>query len=79
VRAYLIEHHRVALSATAEANLTVMIADRLAGINGEKQFFDALKQPIKEGGIGLKEKIAEDMSRYMEKLIAIGVDVSYKA
>jgi hypothetical protein len=34
---------------------------------------------IKEGGLGLKENIADEMARYMEKLIALGVDVSYKA
>jgi hypothetical protein len=62
-----------------EANLTTMVADRLAGIHGEKQFYEGLLMSVKDGGLGLSEKKGEDMARYMEKLIALGVDVSYKA
>jgi putative ABC transport system ATP-binding protein len=79
VRAYLLEHHVIPLTKAMENNLTVLIADRLSGINDEADFREGLAQPILQGGLALRERQADDMSRYMEKLIAIGVDVSYKS
>jgi hypothetical protein len=79
VREYLLEKHRIPLTKAMEANLTTMIADRLSGIHGENEFHEGLIAPIKSGGLHLDEKLADDMARYMEKLIALGVDVSYKA
>ncbi len=78
VRVYLLQHHSIALTKTMEANLTTLIADRLSGIGGEADFRDGLALKVAEGGLGLRERDADDMSRYMEKLIAQGVDVSYK-
>ncbi len=79
VREYLLDHHKIPLTKLGDANLTTMIADRLSGVNGELQFRERLMEATKTGGLGLKENISDDISRYMEKLIAIGVDVSYKA
>ena len=79
VREYLLEHHKIPLTKKTEANLTMCVADRLLGIHDEKGFFESLGQSVKEGGLGLREDIREDISRYMEKLIALGVDVNYKA
>jgi putative ABC transport system ATP-binding protein len=78
IRAYLLEQHHVPLTKNTESNLAVLIADRLSGINGEADFRHGLMELVTNGGLGLREKQADDMSRYMEKLIAIGVDVSYK-
>ena len=79
VREYLLMYKDIRLTGAMEANLTTMIADRLAGIHGEKEFHEELQRPVKEGGLNLSEKVSDDMARYMEKLIALGVDVSYKA
>lgn len=79
VLGYLREQYHIKLTAEAEGNLTELIADRLAGIHGEHQFHEGLMASVRNKGLGLKEKIADDMSRYMEKLIALGVDVNYKA
>ena len=79
VREYLLEHHALTLTRISESNLTTIISDRLLGVNGESDFHERLMQPIKDGGLNLKEKVSDDISRYMEKLIAVGVDVSYKA
>ncbi len=79
VRAYLLEYHHIPLSKAMEINLTTMIADRLSGIHGEKEFHNQLLATQKQGGLHLEEKIAEELSRYMEKLISLGIDVSYKA
>ena len=79
VREYLLTHHHVQLTKAMQANLTTIIADRLAGIHGVTEFHALLQTSIKEGGLGLGESISDDMARYMEKLIALGVDVSYKA
>ena len=79
IQSYLLEHHKIPLSVKANANLTDIIADRLSGIDGDAGFNSRLQETERTGGLSLKEKIADDISRYMEKLIAIGVDVSYKA
>ncbi len=78
VREYLLNYHHIDLSKRTSENLTEIIADRLAGIDGEVDFNKRLMEKEKEGGLGLRESIADDISRYMEKLIALGVDVSYK-
>ena len=79
IKEYLMEYHSVALSKRASENLTEMIADRLSGIDTESQFHTRLIEKERTGGLSLVEKIADDITRYMEKLIALGVDVSYKA
>jgi hypothetical protein len=79
IKEYLMEYHRTLLSKRASENLTEMIADRLSGIDAESQFHARLIEKERMGGLGLQEKIADDITRYMEKLIALGVDVSYKA
>jgi len=79
VREYLLMQHHIPLTKTLDANLVTIIADRLSGIHNDEQFHDQLIESQKSGGLGLKEKIADDMARYMEKLIALGVDVSYKS
>lgn len=78
VRTHLLDYHHIPLTKAMEANLTVLIADRLSGINREADFFEGLMLPIREGGLGLKEGEADTVRRYLEKLIALGVDVSYK-
>jgi ABC-type multidrug transport system ATPase subunit len=79
IKEYLLSYHKTLLSKRANENLTVIIADRLSGIEGEAQFYEHLTQKERDGGLGLIVKIADDITRYMEKLIALGVDVSYKA
>jgi putative ABC transport system ATP-binding protein len=79
VREYLLMQHNVKLTKTMESNLTTMIADRLSGIHRDAEFHDGLMLPLKDGGLHLPERMSDDMARYMEKLIALGVDVSYKA
>lgn len=78
VKEYLLNYHHMPLTKKGTSNLTDMIADRLSGITGEADFNGQLITAEKSGGLGLKEKTADEISRYMEKLIALGVDVSYK-
>ena len=79
IREYLVEHHNVKLSKDAVTNLTEMIADRVSGVAGEDDFHERLEQNISSGGLKLEGKISDEVTRYMEKLIALGVDVSYKS
>lgn len=79
VREYLLMHHNIKLTKAMQINLTTMIADRLSGVHRDADFHTDLMKPLKEGGLHFNEKTSDDMARYMEKLIALGVDVSYKA
>lgn len=76
---YLLEHHRLKLSKETKSNLSEIIADRVSGVNSEDEFNERLERKVTDGGLGLKRDIADDITRYMEKLIALGVDVSYKS
>jgi hypothetical protein len=48
-------------------------------VSGEIEFNTRIMESQSKGGLGLSEKEADDITRYFEKLIAQGVDVSYKA
>ena len=39
---------------------------------------ERLMKGVRSGGLSLSEKEADEMTRYFEKIIAQGVDVSYK-
>lgn len=76
---HLLQAHRMKLSKKQDQNLTEIIADRVVGVSGEDNFNAALMEGVSVGGLGLSEAEADDITRYFEKLIAQGVDVSYKS
>lgn len=76
---HLLEVYRMKLSKEQNANLTELIADRVTGVAGEVDFNQRLMQSVRSRGLSLTEHEADDMTRYFEKLIAQGVDVSYKS
>lgn len=79
LRDHLLHTYRVKLSKQQDVNLVEGIADRVTGVIEEEDLFARMMQGVSTGGVGLKEEVADDMTRYFEKLIAQGVDVSYKS
>jgi uncharacterized glyoxalase superfamily protein PhnB len=71
--------YRIKLNKEQNTNLVEMIADRVTGVADEEQFNDGMMQSIRNNGLGLDLKEADELTRYFEKIIAQGVDVSYKA
>ena len=71
--------YRINLSKDQDANLVELIADRVTGVIEELEFNERLMAGIRQRGLALSESEADEMTRYFEKLIAQGVDVSYKA
>jgi hypothetical protein len=67
------------LSKKQDENLVEVIADRVVGVSNEQDFLDRLSMGVTKGGLALSFAEAEDMTRYFEKIIAQGVDVSYKS
>lgn len=78
LRDHLLSAHRVKLNKQQDKNLVEIIADRVVGVNVEDDFHERLQKGITSGGLALSEKEADDLTRYFEKMIAQGVDVSYK-
>lgn len=78
LRDHLLQAHRVKLSQKQDANLVEIIADRVVGVTGEDDFHTRLQKGVTTGGLALSEKEADSLTRYFEKMIAQGVDVSYK-
>jgi len=75
---HLSQQHRIKLSKLQNENMTELIADRVTGVVDESELNIRLMKGIRSKGLGLSEREADDMTRYFEKIIAQGVDVSYK-
>ena len=79
LRDHLVGAFNIKLNKEQNNNLVELIADRVTGVIEEDQFNSTLMQTIKNDGLGLDEKEADELTRYFEKIIAQGVDVSYKS
>ena len=79
LRDHLVGMFNIKLNKEQNDNLVELIADRVTGVIEEEQFNQTLMQTIKNDGLGLDEKEADELTRYFEKIIAQGVDVSYKS
>lgn len=79
LRDHLLHTYRIKLNKEQDEHLIEMIADRVTGVVEEEQFNERLMQGVRAGGLGFSEREADEVTRYFEKLIAQGVDVSYKS
>jgi putative ABC transport system ATP-binding protein len=79
LRDHLLHAHKMKLSQKQDENLVEVIADRVVGVSGEEDFLERLSKNVSAGGLGLSQNEAEEITRYFEKIIAQGVDVSYKS
>ena len=76
---HLLQIYRINLSKDQNTNLVELIADRVTGVTDESEFNQRLMAGIRQRGLALSEGEADEITRYFEKLIAQGVDVSYKS
>jgi putative ABC transport system ATP-binding protein len=79
LRDHMLKANRLKLSKKQDDNLVEIIADRVVGVTDEGVFHDHLQKGISVGGLAITEKEADEVVRYFEKLVAQGVDVSYKS
>lgn len=79
LRDHLLQTFNLKLSKQQDTNLTQAIADRVVGVTTEDDFYAVLLAGVTSGGLKLSESEADNLTRYFEKLIAQGVDVSYKS
>lgn len=78
LRDHVLSMYNLKLNKEQDAHLVEMITDRVTGVIEDEQFNERLMLSVKNRGLGLVEKEADDVTRYFEKIIAQGVDVSYK-
>lgn len=78
MKEHLLQVFRINLSKEQDANLVELIADRVTGVITSIELNEKMMKGVRSGGLGLSIKEADEMSRYFEKVIAQGVDVSYK-
>jgi len=76
---HLIKQYRIKLSKEQDSNMTEIIADRVTGVITADDLNQRLMNGIRSGGLALSEHESDDMTRYFEKIVAQGIDVSYKA
>ncbi len=79
LRDHLLEVYRMKLSKEQDTNLVELVADRVTGVIEMPDFNSRLMDGVRNKGLALSEREADDITRYFEKLIAQGVDVSYKS
>lgn len=79
LRDHLLEVYRMQLSKEQDTNLVELVADRVTGVIEQVDFNNRLMEGVRNKGLSLSEREADDITRYFEKLIAQGVDVSYKS
>lgn len=79
MRDHILQAYRIKLTKEQDQNLVTLIADRVTGVIEEDEFNAQLMRGLRSGGLSLSEKEADEITRYFEKLIAQGVDVSYKS
>ncbi len=75
---HLVATYRIKLDKERTTNLVEIIADRVTGVIEESELNERLMRGVRSGGLALSEAEADDLTRYFEKVIAQGVDVSYK-
>lgn len=75
---YLTHEYNIKLSKEQDDNMTETIADRVTGVVNDVEMNGRMMKGIRSGGLSFSEKEADQVTRYFEKLIAQGVDVSYK-
>lgn len=78
LRDHLSDKYRIKLTKEQNENMTEVIADRVTGVINEDELNERLMKGIRSGGLSLSEREADDLTRYFEKIIAQGIDVSYK-
>jgi ABC-type lipoprotein export system ATPase subunit len=76
---HVLQIYRIKMSKEMNDNLTELIADRVTGVVEEAEFNARLMLGVRQHGLALSENEADEVTRYFEKLIAQGVDVSYKS
>ena len=79
LRDHLMGVYHIKLSKDQNEHLIEMIADRVTGVIEESDFNERLMRGVRAGGLSFSESEADDVTRYFEKIIAQGVDVSYKS
>lgn len=79
LRDHLLYAYKMKLTKKQDENLVEVIADRVVGVTGEDEFNERLSKSVSSGGLGLSGDEADGITRYFEKIIAQGVDVSYKS
>lgn len=78
MRDHLLQAYRMKLTKKQDSNMVEIIADRVVGVSKDVDFNEMLMESVSNGGLGLSDREADDVTRYFEKLIAQGVDVDYK-
>lgn len=78
LRDHLLYAHHMKLTKKQDENLVEVIADRVVGVSGEDDFHERLGKTVPQGGLALSRDEQDSITRYFEKIIAQGVDVSYK-
>lgn len=78
MRDHLVKIFRIKLTKEQDKNMVELIADRVTGVINDSDLNERLMKGVRSSGLALSEKEADELTRYFEKIIAQGVDVSYK-
>lgn len=78
MRDHLVHQFSIKLTKEQDENMVELIADRVTGVIDGAEMNERFSNGVRSHGLALSEREADDLTRYFEKIIAQGVDVSYK-
>ncbi|MEA3450003.1 MAG: ABC transporter ATP-binding protein [Patescibacteria group bacterium] len=71
---YVINEYEGKASLTQKRRIRDLVYKRIAGLISRREFKDALRTPLEEGGIGFSVAASRKLTRYFEKIIIQGID-----
>jgi putative ABC transport system ATP-binding protein len=73
LRAYVLDMYEGEVTPIQVERLEEAIIDRISGVFKKNDFQKQLSRSIKQGGIGFKRRTSENLTLYLEKLLAQGI------
>jgi putative ABC transport system ATP-binding protein len=70
---FVSDQHELSLTPEAKQHFEDSIAQRIGGFTKREEFAAQVELAIREGGVGLNKKQTFDVTRLIEKLIALGI------
>ncbi len=70
---FVADQHELSLTPEAKQHFEDSIAQRIGGFTKREEFAAQIELGVKEGGVGLNKKQTFDVTRLLEKLIALGI------
>jgi ABC-type lipoprotein export system ATPase subunit len=74
LKEFLLEEFGEKMPPVQEKALEMAVADRVSGLTKKDDLFLHLNRPLAQGGVGLRKRVADELTRHLEILLAQGIE-----